>query len=50
MSRQLRESPDTYSIRGYEIVVKTVARSGRAGRIYLPVKWVDKTVKVVRVD
>ena len=37
-------------IPGKELIYKKVAKSGKSGRVYLPLEWVGKTVKVVRVD
>ena len=37
-------------ITGRELVHKKVSKSGKSGRVYLPLEWVGKTVKVVRVD
>lgn len=45
-----RKQADVYTIRGYEVLRKVVARSGKVGRVYLPAEWMGKTVKVVRVD
>jgi putative transposon-encoded protein len=33
-----------------EMIYKKVARSGRSGRVDLPLDWVGKSVKVVRID
>jgi len=37
-------------LEGYEVIEKKVNRSGTSGRIYLPVKWINKTVKVILVE
>ena len=37
-------------ITGKELIFKKVAKSGKSGRVYLPLEWVGKTVKVVRLD
>lgn len=37
-------------IMGKELIFKKVAKSGKSGRVYLPLEWVGKTVKVVRLD
>lgn len=37
-------------ILGRELVDKRVTKSGKSGRVYLPLGWVGKTVKVVRID
>ncbi|MBI5522320.1 MAG: DUF2080 family transposase-associated protein [Desulfarculus sp.] len=38
------------TIMGKELIYKKVTKSGKSGRVYLPLEWVGKTVKVVRVD
>lgn len=35
---------------GVEIVEKKVSVCNKGGRIYLPLKWLGKKVKIVRVD
>jgi hypothetical protein len=37
-------------IYGEELVEKIVKVSGKNGRIYLPINWIDRQVKIVRVD
>ena len=37
-------------IMGKELIFKKVTKSGKSGRVYLPLEWVGKTVKVVRLD
>jgi putative transposon-encoded protein len=50
MVKTEREEKDSYTIQGYEIRSKIVAKSGKAGRIYLPQEWIGKKVKVIRVN
>lgn len=50
MQRKRKESVDVYQIKGYEVIIKTVTEAGTSGKIYLPVSWVGKKVKVVRVE
>jgi putative transposon-encoded protein len=35
---------------GYEMLEKVVGKSGDSGRIYAPVDWVGKKVKIVLVE
>jgi putative transposon-encoded protein len=35
---------------GEEMIEKQVKKSGRAGRLYLPLDWVGKSVKIIRID
>ncbi len=39
-----------FELYGEEIVEKQVAASGGSGRVYLPVDWLGKRVKIIRVD
>lgn len=34
-------------LKGYEMLEKTVNKSGDSGRVYVPLKWVGKKVKVI---
>ena len=39
-----------FGIFGEEMIEKEVKRSGNTGRVYLPMDWVGKHVKIIRVD
>ena len=39
-----------FTITGEEIIEKEVRPSGNSGRIYLPLDWVGKHVKIIRID
>jgi hypothetical protein len=39
-----------FMVRGEEMIDKKVMRSGASGRVYLPADWVDRHVKIVRID
>jgi len=40
-----------FKVYGEEMIHKRVSRSGSSsGRIYLPPDWVDRHVKIIRVD
>lgn len=39
-----------FTILGEEIIEKQVKAGGNAGRIYLPLDWVGKLVKIIRID
>jgi putative transposon-encoded protein len=36
--------------KGIEVLTKKVKKQGNTGRIYLPVSWIGKTVKVVLIE
>ena len=35
---------------GYEMLEKTVGKSGDSGRVYVPVDWIGKKIKVVLIE
>lgn len=35
---------------GYEMLEKTVNKSGNSGRVYVPVEWIGKKVKIILVE
>ena len=35
---------------GFEMLEKQVNKSGNSGRVYVPVDWVGKKVKIIRVE
>ena len=37
-------------IEAYQIVEKIVKQSGNSGRVYVPIDWVGKKVKVVLIE
>jgi putative transposon-encoded protein len=39
-----------FRVLGEEMIEKEVKPSGNSGRIYLPLDWVGKTVKIIRID
>ena len=39
-----------FGIFGEEMIEKEVKRSGNTGRVYLPLDWVGKHVKIIRID
>ena len=39
-----------FLLNGLEAIDKRVTPSGGCGRIYLPVRWLGKKVKVIRLD
>ena len=47
----IRQSPRVkFQIYGVEMLDKRVKPSGASGRVYLPSTWVDRHVKIVRVN
>ena len=39
-----------FEIYGEEMIEKEVKQSGNSGRVYLPPDWVEKHVKIIRID
>jgi len=39
-----------FEVYGQEMLEKVVKPSGNSGRVYLPPDWVDKHVKIIRMD
>lgn len=35
---------------GYEILEKKVTKSGNSGRVYVPIDWVGKNVKIILTE
>jgi len=35
---------------GFEMLEKPVAKSGNSGRVYTPVEWVGKKVKIILLE
>ncbi len=35
---------------GYEMLEKQVNKSGNSGRVYVPVEWIGKKVKIILVE
>lgn len=37
-------------LKGFEMLEKQVNKSGNSGRVYLPIEWVGKKVKIVLLE
>lgn len=37
-------------LNGYEMLEKKVNKSGNSGRVYLPIEWIGKRVKIIRIE
>ena len=49
--KELGKSPKAkFRIFGEEMIEKKVKPSGNTGRVYLPLDWVGKFVKIIRID
>lgn len=45
-----KSSQAKFGVFGEEMIEKEVKASGNSGRVYLPLDWVGKHVKIIRVD
>jgi putative transposon-encoded protein len=45
-----RQEETRIELTGFEMLEKTVAKSGNSGRVYVPVEWIGKKVKIIRVE
>ena len=37
-------------LNGYEMLEKQVNKSGNSGRVYLPIEWIGKRVKIILLE
>jgi putative transposon-encoded protein len=37
-------------VKGFEMLEKQVNKSGNSGRVYVPVEWIDKKVKIILLE
>ena len=37
-------------LKGYEMLEKMVKKSGDSGRVYVPLKWVGKKIKIILLE
>ncbi len=35
---------------GYEMLEKQVNKSGNSGRVYVPIEWIGKRVKIILIE
>ena len=35
---------------GYEMLEKKVNKSGNSGRVYVPIEWIGKKVKIILIE
>ena len=35
---------------GFEMLEKQVNRSGNSGRVYVPIEWIGKRVKIILIE
>lgn len=44
------EKETKIQITGFEMLEKQVNKSGNSGRVYLPIEWIGKRVKVILLE
>jgi len=37
-------------VNGYEMLEKQVNQSGNSGRVYVPVEWIGKRIKIILLE
>jgi len=37
-------------LNGYEMLEKQVNKSGNSGRVYVPIEWIGKRVKIILLE
>ena len=37
-------------LKGYEMLEKQVNKSGNSGRVYVPIEWIGKKVKIILIE
>jgi putative transposon-encoded protein len=50
LAKKQRVTLSKFEVYGQEMIEKTVKAAGNSGRVYLPPDWVDKHVKIIRID
>jgi hypothetical protein len=45
-----KSSKAKFGVFGEEMIEKEVKPAGNSGRVYLPMDWVGKLVKIIRID
>ncbi len=35
---------------GFEMLEKQVSKSGNSGRVYVPIEWINKRVKIILIE
>lgn len=45
-----KRGPGKFEVYGEEMVEKTVTKSSKSGRVYLPQDWIGKRVKIILVS
>jgi hypothetical protein len=45
-----KSSKAKFGVFGEEMIEKEVKPAGNSGRVYLPLDWVGKHVKIIRID
>ncbi len=49
-TKPARPSRVKFKVFGEEMIEKEVKPSGNSGRIYLPLDWVGKRIKIIRIE
>jgi len=50
MAKRSNARPVKFEVYGQEMIEKDVKAAGNSGRVYLPPDWIDKRVKIIRIN
>lgn len=48
--QKIISSKAKFVIHGEDMVIRQVKICGKSGRVYVPVGWIEKQVKIIRID
>lgn len=48
--KESKEELMEIKVYGYEVIEKTAMIAGTTSRVYLPVKWGGKKIKIIRIE
>ncbi len=46
----MKQTKTKIQLMGYEMIEKQVNKSGNSGRVYVPVEWISKKVKIILLE
>jgi hypothetical protein len=48
--RKIISSKAKFEVLGEDMIIREVKICGKSGRVYVPVGWIEKQVKIIRID
>jgi len=46
----MKQTKTKIQLMGYEMLEKQVKKSGNSGRVYVPIEWIGKKVKIILLE